>query len=410
VLVAGSNGKGSTSALLAAIGHAAGYRTGLYTSPHLETVEERLRIDGQVIDGAELAGLLDRIVRCGEERLGTLPTYFEALTVAAFLWFAEQQVDLAVIEVGMGGRLDATNLCDPLLALITSISLEHREHLGDTLGAIAGEKAGIFRTGRPALTWIESPEAQGVVRARAAALGAPLHELQNEIALTELVPQGWHGQRIELRTPTRDYSLTTALLGEHQVHNVALAVRAAELLGEALPRITADAIRQGVAACRWPGRLEPVSLHDGRQVLFDAAHNAEGAEMLARFLARHLDGEIELVFGALDDKDAGEMLRSLIGSGRIGDVVLTAPASSRARQPEELVDRVPADGRHRTITVIHDPVAALEHALGSGAHALLICGSIYLVGELRRELRHRCGVPAAAGARLTAALPYISGS
>jgi len=154
VLIAGSNGKGSTSALLAAMATAAGYRTGLYTSPHLETVEERLRIDGESIPTERLGDLLARLIPAAERETGTPPTYFEALTVAAFLWFAEEKIDLGIIEVGLGGLLDATNLCDPMLSLVTSISLEHQEFLGDTLAAIAREKGGIFRPGRPALAWI----------------------------------------------------------------------------------------------------------------------------------------------------------------------------------------------------------------------------------------------------------------
>ena len=193
VLVAGSNGKGSTAALLAAMAGAAGYRTGLYTSPHLETVEERLRIDGRAVGGERLGELLEEVVACAERRLGHSPTYFEAVTAAAFLWFAAERVDLAVVEVGLGGRLDATNVCEPVLSLITSISLEHRELLGDTLAAIAREKAGILRAGRPALSWVEDREAAGALREVAAGLGAPLHTAESEVTIAGTAPLAANG-------------------------------------------------------------------------------------------------------------------------------------------------------------------------------------------------------------------------
>lgn len=372
VLVAGSNGKGSTSALLAAMVSAAGLRTGLYTSPHLESVEERLRIDGRAIDPEELGGLLERIVRDAE------PTYFEAVTVAAFLWFAEQQVDLAVIEVGMGGRLDATNVCEPELSLITSISLEHREHLGDTLAAIAREKAGTFRPGRPALVWLEDPEPSAAVREVAAELGTDLR------FAPELVKVRRDGGRVKLATPKGEHDLELALPGAHQARNLALAVLAAEELG-----IGPESIAEGARSCRWPGRLEKVELPGDRSVLLDAAHNPEGAAALAEFL----EGPFDLLFGALADKDAADMLGPLAKRAR--RITLTTPASDRARSPEELAALLPG----REVEVVPDLGQALERALRPGAR-LVVCGSIYLIGEVRRRLRQNFGVPPPASAPL----------
>src|SRR5262245_1693249 len=174
VLVAGTNGKGSTAALTAAMTNAAGYRTGLYTSPHLEKVEERLRIDGCMIASDRFAAILADLVTLAERETGSPPTYFEAVTLAAFRWFAEERVDLAIVEVGLGGRLDATNLADPILSLITPIGFDHREYLGDTLAAIAREKAGILRSGRPAFAWVEESEATESLRATAAEIKADL--------------------------------------------------------------------------------------------------------------------------------------------------------------------------------------------------------------------------------------------
>jgi dihydrofolate synthase / folylpolyglutamate synthase len=363
--VAGSNGKGSTSALLAAMASAAGLRTGLYTSPHLESVEERLRIDGLAIDPGELGALLSRIVE------SSTPTYFEAVTAAAFLWFAERQVDLAVMEVGMGGRLDATNVCEPELSLITSISLEHREHLGDTLAAIAREKAGTFRPGSPALVWLEDPEPSEAVRAVAAELGTDLR------FAPELVEICREGQRVHLATPGGEHDLEIQLPGAHQARNLALAVLAAETLG-----LSSEAIAEGASSCRWPGRLERVELPGDRLVLLDAAHNPEGAAALAEFL----DEPFDLLFGALGDKDVADMLGPLARRAR--RIVLTTPASDRARPPEDLAALLPG----RKVEVVPDLGQALDRALQPGVK-LVACGSIYLIGEVRKRLREKFGVP-----------------
>jgi dihydrofolate synthase/folylpolyglutamate synthase len=381
VLVAGTNGKGSTSALLAAVAGAAGYRTGHYTSPHLETVEERLRIDGSMIDSARFAEMLADLVALAERETGSPPTYFEAVTLAAFRWFAEERVDLAVVEVGLGGRLDATNLCDPALSLITPIGFDHREYLGDTLAAIAREKAGILRPGRPALAWIDEPEAAESLRAAAAETGADLRFVTQEVAI-EATDSGWTGQRVRLATPSRRYELRLPLLGAHQARNLGLAVRAAETLAPlGFEKIDRRAIAEGVAGCRWPGRLEPIALPDGRRVLLDAAHNAAGAAALAEFLAG-LGRPVDLLFGVLADKDYGEMLALLSPHAR--RIVLTAPPSPRAKDPAELAALV-AEGRD--VLVEPDPARALARALALRGEILAVCGSIYLVGEVRRRLR-----------------------
>ncbi len=404
VLVAGSNGKGSTSALLAAMAGAAGYRTGLYTSPHLEAVEERLRIDGRAIGGERLGELLERVVSCAEERLDHTPTYFEALTAAAFLWFAAERLDLAVVEVGLGGRLDATNLTAPVLSLITSISLEHREMLGDTHAAIAREKAGILRRGRPALSWVEQPEAAAAIREAAAAAGAGWRAAEREVTVAGRAPLGaggWDGQEVTLLTPAGRHELRTRLLGGHQGRNLGLAVRAAEVLaGAGFPALDRAAIAAGAAACRWPGRAEVVNLPGGPRVLLDAAHNAEGAGVLAGLLEEMAApaGSTAVVFGVLGDKDAGEMLASLAPRAR--HLVLTTPVSPRARPAAELLALL--GGAHPGALAEPDPEAALARALALGAETVVVCGSIYLVGALRLWLRQAFGVPWPAVERLEA--------
>lgn len=378
VLVAGSNGKGSTSALLAAMASAAGYRTGHYTSPHLERVEERLQIDGQPIGSERLGRLLEEIVDAAERATGAPPTYFEALTVAAFRWFAEEDLDLAVVEVGLGGRLDATNLAEPILSLVTSISLEHREFLGDNLAAIAREKAGVFRPDRPALAWVEDPEPRAALQEVAAEKGTGLRFAQDLVRIESAALEGWNGQRVRLATPGGRYDLHIALLGAHQQRNLGLAVLAAETLAaRGFPHIDAQAIAMGAAACRWPGRLEVLDLPGGRRLILDAAHNSESAAALAGFLG-DLGTPVDLLFGVLTDKDAAEMLGALAPHAR--RLILTTPPSPRAQDPASLLPYL--KGREG-VEVEPDPARALDRLLAGDGEILVVCGSIYLIGEVR---------------------------
>ncbi len=395
VLVAGTNGKGSTCALLAAMAQAAGYRAGLYSSPHLESVEERIRVAGRAVSAQRLAELLARALGAAERAGEDPPTYFEALTLAAFLHFAEEGVDLAVVEVGMGGRLDATNACEPVLSIVTGIALDHREHLGDTLARIAAEKAGIFRPGRPALAWSADGEVRESLMECARAACAELALLPGDVTIETRESRGWEGQRVTLATPGGGYALDLALAGAHQAGNLALAVRAAETLARlGWSRLNAGAIRGGAAACRWPGRLERVVPAQGsREVLLDAAHNPQGVEALAGFLAE--GGEpFAVLFGVLADKDVGAMLPPLAGPAE--RVFLTAPENARALDPRAMLPLVPP-GK----AAVHAGVAqALAAALAEGSSRLVVCGSIYLVGAARRWLRDAFGVPAPSSAPL----------
>lgn len=395
VLIAGTNGKGSTAAFLASMSTTAGYRTGLYTSPHLEAVEERIRIDGRAISEEELSAELGRLVEVAEPALGHLPTYFEALTAVAFHHFAAQGVDLAILEVGMGGRLDATNATEPVLSLITEIGLEHRKYLGENLDTIAREKAGILRPGRPAVAWVERPEALRAIQQVAAAVEADLR-LGPRMAGVEIVADlGWDGQQIELETARDRYRLSLRLGGRHQANNAALAVLGAEILAQSgWEGLNRDAIVAGAEESRWPGRLERVELPGGKSVLLDAAHNPDGAEALSRFLEERKIA-YDLLFGVLADKDVGQILPALAGGAR--RVILTSPHSHRALAPEALERLVPR-GR---IAVVPAVEPALEEALGADDELLVVCGSIYLVGEVRGLLRERFGAPPPAVSALT---------
>lgn len=436
VLVAGSNGKGSTAAFVAAMAGAAGYRTGLYTSPHLEQVEERLRIDGRPVDGGRLGRWVLEVLDAAGRVLDEPPTYFETLTAAAFAELAAAEVELAVVEVGLGGRLDATNLAEPAMSLITPISLEHREHLGDTLAAIAGEKAGVMRAGRPTVAWTSEPEVAAALGRAAREAGAELTMGPGEVEIVAVEPRGagedgfWSGQRIELATARGRLRCDTALLGAHQARNLAHAALAAETLagldpvrGQGWGRIDTAAIERGAAEVDWPGRLEPVALPAGRglprRALLDVAHNPGGATELAAFLAAlpplpsGAPRTVDLLFGILADKDAAGTLEPLLPHVR--RAVLTRPPHARGRDPRELpallssdpparASRTPPADPTRTgsnrprIEIEPDPEAALVRALtpppgAEPADTLLVCGSLYLVGAARCALRQRFGVP-----------------
>jgi dihydrofolate synthase/folylpolyglutamate synthase len=391
VLVGGTNGKGSTSVVLASILGAAGYRVGLYTSPHLEEVEERLRVDGRTVAPAELAALLVEVVELGRRVLGHPPTYFEALTIAAYLHFSRRRVDVAVMEVGLGGRLDATNAAEPVISLITSISRDHTGVLGEQLEQIAREKAGIMRPGRTTYAWVEADEARVSLEAEARRVGALLVDARQRASWPSLQAGARLQRRRELALEAngKPYRLDTCLVGLYQLRNVALAVVAAQGLADAGWRVDDAAIEEGVRASRWPGRFELLELPDGSLALLDAAHNEEGMAWLDRQLAElSAAGDAlprRLVFGALDDKPAAEMLQRL--APHVEKVFVVAPASPRAVPPQDLVAALaPGVG-----TASASVAQALADALEQRPCTVIVCGSIYLLGDARKELRRLFG-------------------
>ena len=380
VLVAGTNGKGSTAAMLASIAGAVGFKAGLYTSPHLESVTERIRIGPDDIAADELDARLAQVFAAAD-RAPALPlTYFEAMTAAAFVAFARDGLDLAVLEVGLGGRLDATNVAPAEVSVVTAIGLDHVEDLGPTLESIATEKAGVFRAGRPALTVSREPGVRSVFRDAAERIGAQLHELPEETRV-EVRRSGLEGSRFRLETPRRAYELETPLPGRHQIENASVAVRAAEFLR---PQIDPEAVLRGVESVRWPGRLE-VFRFRGATVLLDGCHNAAGAEALAAFLAG-ARLRPDLVFGAMADKDVESMAASL--GPVVGRIRLVPLASPRAASPEELVRRFGA--ARPDAAAAPGPAEALEELLGAPrGEPIIVAGSLYLVGEARALLSGR---------------------
>lgn len=388
VLVAGTNGKGSVAALLESILRRAGVRTGLYTSPHLERWSERIRVDGRPIDESRLARLLEAIVDAAQVSGAGLPTPFEALTAAALLELAERGVEATVLEVGLGGRLDATNAVEPSLSVVTRIALDHRAELGPDLAAIAREKAGILRPGVPVVIAPQAPEAARALRAAAEAVGAPLVDVAREVRTGEIEWRGFDGLELEMRTGRGVYRLRSPLAGLHQVENLATAVAAAEQLAAAGAPIDREAIEEGVRACRWPGRLELLRHPEtGVEILLDAAHNEDGCRALGAFLGR-LGRPYGLVFGCLADKDAAAMLAAVADGAET--LVLTKPPSRRAAEPAALRAALGSAAGAKA-RLVEDPERAVAAAIRPDL-LTVVAGSIVLVGAARAALR-RAGYP-----------------
>ena len=363
-----------------------GRRCGLYTSPHLLSVCERIRLGPDDVAPDRLEAALARVFEAADRAPVVSVTYFEAVTAAAFLLFRDEAVDVAILEVGLGGRFDATNVAPASLSIVTSIDFDHMAELGATLPLIAAEKAGVFRRARPALAYARDPSALAALEAAARDAGARFHDAAREISVGR-IRTDLDGTEFELETPVRRTVLHTPLPGAHQAQNAALAVRAAELLPEVFSSPVAGAVSRGVAGVRWAGRLERMSLPGGRAVLLDGCHNPDGARALAHFLEdAGLVGRATLVFGAMADKDIEGIAGPLFP--RVADVVLVSAAPPRGAAPEELLRRVgglarrvrvAADAAHALSTLAQDP--------DSGGEApIIVAGSLYLVGEARAHL------------------------
>ncbi len=381
VLIAGTNGKGSTAATLASILAEAGVRTGLYTSPHLERPNERIRVNGAEIDDEEFGRLFFLVVeKAGafvkEGRLPQRPSYFEVLTAMAFLYFADHAVEIAVLEVGMGGRLDATNVVEPLLSIVTDISLDHTEWLGPTIAAITREKAGILRRNGTLITLPQHPEANAALGEAAMALGV------RGVNAAEYIPAREPEGAYTVLALGRPVKVNSPLTGPHQQRNVALAIAAAvELAMRHGFAVRPEAIEAGIAQTRWPGRLEQIASGGVRWVL-DVAHNPAGAWALRAGLGKILKEHAQrvLVFSCLRDKPLGEMAQILFP---LFDRVLVAPIhSARAAEMEELLAAARATGREALATESVGDALRLARECAAGG-VVVVSGSVYLVGEAR---------------------------
>jgi dihydrofolate synthase/folylpolyglutamate synthase len=398
VLIAGTNGKGSTAATLASILRASGLKAGLYTSPHLIRLNERIRVNGVEISDDEFAALHSAVDRVAEDlvehsQLPWHPSFFEMMTAIAFEHFAREKTELAVLEVGMGGRLDATNVVEPRVSVITDIALDHQKFLGNTVGEIAREKAGIIRPGGVVVTLPQLAEANDVIGNTILELGArgvnavPYVPPVSPGSADYLVPnteQGKHGYAYcyPLHVMGEQILVETPLVGRHQLRNVALAIAAAvELNQQGFRGITAKSIEAGVRETRWPGRFQVIAARPGwPEIVIDVAHNPAGAWALRSALSGwYEDRRLILVFGAMRDKAISEMTEILFPLAE--RVIATCPENPRAASPEEI--RLAAARTGAEIELVDDVQHALQRARSlAGADAVVvITGSIYLVGE-----------------------------
>jgi len=427
VLIAGTNGKGSTAATLGSILRASGLRTGLYTSPHLVRINERIRIDGDEIRDDEFALLHDVVDRTAERLVedGELPwhpSFFEMLTAIAFEYFAQNKVEIAVLEVGMGGRLDATNVIEPRVSVITDIALDHQKFLGDTVAEIAREKAGIIRSGGVVVTLPQHPQANDVIGNTILQMGAqgvsavpyvpPVSPGSAEYLMharksagerrtdaAQGVSRGSEAQFKQgitqrdcavscypLQVMGRQISVETPLVGRHQLRNIALAIQTAEVLSHQGFAVTPDSIERGIRETHWPGRFQVVPAEDDApEYVFDVAHNPAGAWALRSTLSGcYEDRPLTFVFGAMRDKAIGEIAEILFPLAE--RVIATRADNPRSAMPDEI-----REAAARTATDIEDAIdvaSAVDRArsLAGSQGVVVVTGSIYIVGEAMRVL------------------------
>ena len=372
VHIAGTNGKGSVATMVESVLRAAGYRTGQFASPHLQRYVERVQIGGRPISEREAAARIEELR--ADSRLPRL-SFFEYTTLLAFEAFRDAQCDVVVLEVGLGGRLDSTNIVTPEASVITSISFEHQRILGDTLAKIAREKAGVLKPGVPCVVGARGKSARRAISARARAVGAPLRWIDRDFE------SAWEGRSLSVRVGDREWSgLRLGLRGRYQGDNAACAVATLVELEQRGFEISSDHIRRGLKRAKWPGRLE---WHRGHPAfLFDAAHNASGCKTLGRYLdSLAFSGRVVLLFGAMRDKDHRAMLSAF--DDLVDRRVYAAPAIYRSASPERLA------GIREGIVArsVKDAVARAKRAAGPDG-LVVVAGSIFLVSEARALVKN----------------------
>jgi dihydrofolate synthase / folylpolyglutamate synthase len=401
VHIAGTNGKGSTAAMTEAVLLAAGYRVGLYTSPHLVTVTERVRVNGEDISQDDFARLAS-VVRRTSERLvadnllETPPTFFEQVTMIAFLSLAECKVDIAVLEVGLGGRLDATNICNSLVTAITPVSLDHQKYLGNSLAEIAGEKAGTIKAGVPVVVAPQQQEAMRAIVARAARLHAGIISVEEEIESSkQLSIEAIDGgrdvmqigrYRLRYRTEDAEYDARLSLRGRHQVINAITTIHLAEELNQAGLKLSPSEINYGLEHVSWPGRLEMLQHASlSAPLLLDGAHNVASAMVLREFLAEHFSATpITLIFGVMSDKAIDEMIELLFPIAQ--KIIVTKALNERATEPEVIAEMA-GRSNHQVICAGSASEALADASRVTPRNGIICaCGSLFLVGEIKSEM------------------------
>jgi dihydrofolate synthase / folylpolyglutamate synthase len=383
--IAGTNGKGSTAAMLDSILRAAGLRSGLYTSPHLKVINERIRINGEDISDELFASVWTRVSATIESliasgKLAAHPTFFECVTAMAFVAFADLKLDFAIYETGMGGRLDATNIVAPQVAIITPIDFDHENYLGHSIQEIAGEKAGIIKTGVLVVSSVERPEARAVIAARCAEVNAPLVEVSAAWRVQNLrVSNGLYSAEATFGQTLRKIELAPGLPGGFQIQNALAAATASILLAERGFKVCDEAIARGIASVHWPGRLDRIAQQP--DVYVDGTHNPAGARELLSFWNENFDGRrIFLVYGAMRDKAVDEIASLLFSHAEA--VIFTAPRQSRAISAS-LLSEIAGHFAKKSF-VVSDPSQAIDLALqlAGPEDAIFVTGSLYLVGDI----------------------------
>ena len=376
--IAGTNGKGSTAAMIASVLQAGGYRTGLYTSPHLIDMRERIKIQEKMITESQVLDLIEMM----KPHIDTTEaSFFEIMTAMAFLFFAEQKIDIAVVETGLGGRLDATNTLRPLMSVITEIGLDHTKILGKTLRPIAAEKAGIFKPGIPCVIGSNNPGVIAFFQEYAQKMKCPVHSVQKRVSIKKMHLKET-GTTADLTVLQKKYSgLYLRLVGEHQLNNLKTVMLCIDLLEKQGWDISEEAVRKGLRQVKWPARLE--LLQTRPKILLDSAHNPLGARRLAKSVKTIFHyRKLILIFGVLADKDYRAMLKTLVPLADL--LILTMPLSDRALHPKNLEHSPLLQGKNFLIEP--DIEAAMHLALSRAAPDDMIvgAGSIYFVGELFR--------------------------
>ena len=375
--IAGTNGKGSVAAILSAIYTRAGYPVGLFTSPHLVSFTERFRLKDRDITAARLLALINDVRAAVDEN--EPPTFFEFATAMAFLYFLQEDACPIILETGMGGRLDATNIMQPLVAVITNISRDHQEHLGKGLAAIAGEKAGIIKAGVPLVTFARQKQALSLITNRCRELGAPLYQGGKDFRCRGKSSGGFDYAGLEKHLA----GLSLSLKGRHQYGNAAVALAVVELLDKSGFPVSEAAIRGGLVAARWPGRLEQLTMD--RRIWLDGAHNPSAALALAQNLKRvRGNGRLILVMGIMADKDVDAILARLLPLAQT--VIFTQPQYFRAAATQDLARRAQAYG----LEILQTPQVAQAvrqaQSLAGPEDRVVITGSLYTVGEAKEYL------------------------
>lgn len=381
--VAGTNGKGSTTAMITSMLKGCGYKVGMYTSPFLEEFEERIQINGENIPKEKLAQLItkikyavDKVIEEGYNH----PTEFEIITVLMFLYFATEEVDFAVVEVGLGGRLDSTNVITPILSVITSISFDHTNLLGNTLEEIAAEKAGIIKSCIPTVIYPQEEMAERVISSKCQELDSKLYKINKEDAkLINIIKEDKIYQQVKVKLDD-EYDVKLPLLGEHQILNLAVALKALEVIKDKAPKLNREIIVKSLATVRWNGRLEIMS--NSPYVVIDGAHNIQGITQLDKNIKKYFEyKDMYLILGILADKDVEHMVKVITPKAK--KVFTVTPNSMRAETAEELMNEVKK--YNESCEAYNDYKNAFEDALKlcKKDDLLLISGSLYMIGEMR---------------------------